>query len=355
MSASPHHPHHRRRVILSLAETLAIAGLGGAIFGLSGFPAGWLSGSMLFVAVAAVGGRPAHVPPLLAGFIFVVIGISLGSVATPETMRGITAWPVSIAVLIAALLATNYAVGFYLWRVHGWDRTSAILAGSPGAMSQTIILANQYQADVRGVAIVQAMRVVILAVAMPAVLSALGRVPPAQIGFLVRDVANPVLEISILVVFSTAAALILERLKFRGGLMFGAMFASALLHGSGLVQVTLPWWMASVAMVGLGAITGARFANTGVRLMMTYLGAALGSFIVAVSVAWSFALVLIALTPFRTADVIVSFAPGALDVMMILALTMHIDPIYVGAHHLTRVLAITIWLPLVLRSVRGKK
>jgi membrane AbrB-like protein len=342
-------------VILNLAETLAIAAVGGTIFGLSGFPAGWLSGSMLFVAIAAIAGRPAHMPPLLAAVIFIVIGISLGSVATPETMRGITTWPVSIAVLIVGLLCTNYAVAAYLRRVHGWDGKSAALAGSPGAMSQTIILANQYKADVRGVAIVQSVRVVILAVAMPAALSSLGLVSPAQIAFPAQDVANPALEFVILVGVSTAAALILERLKFRGGLMFGAMFASAVLHGSGLVHAVLPWWIASVTMIGLGAITGARFANTGVQLMLRYLGAALGSFLIAVTVAWSFALALITFGSFRAADVIVSFAPGALDVMMILALAMHIDPIYVGAHHLTRVLAITLWLPLVLRTAGGRK
>jgi uncharacterized membrane protein AbrB (regulator of aidB expression) len=39
--------------------------------------------------------------------------------------------------------------------------------------------------------------------------------------------------------------------------------------------------------------------------------------------------------------VIVAFAPGAQDTMMVLALALHLDPVYVGAHHLVRFLAVS--------------
>jgi uncharacterized membrane protein AbrB (regulator of aidB expression) len=45
--------------------------------------------------------------------------------------------------------------------------------------------------------------------------------------------------------------------------------------------------------------------------------------------------------PFRLADVVVAFAPGAQDTMMVLALALHLDPIYVGAHHLARFLVVS--------------
>ncbi|HVX99968.1 MAG TPA: AbrB family transcriptional regulator [Pseudorhodoplanes sp.] len=353
MSSSPHPTHHRRRFALSLAETLAIAGLGGAIFGLSGFPAGWLSGSMLFVAIAAIAGRPAHVPQPLARAIFIVIGISLGAVATPQTLKGIWAWPASIAVLMLAVLAVTFATASYLKSVHKWDRMSAFLAAAPGALSQVIIVSTQYNADVRGIAIVQSVRVVILAVALPAAIALLGLAAPAPLPLPVA-VDNPAFEYGTLILVSIVAAFGLEYVRFRGGLMFGAMLASAVLHGTGFIHAVMPWWIAAVAMCGLGAITGSRFANTGPKLLMDYLGAALGSFVISICVAGAFALGLIALTTFRAADVIASFAPGALDVMMILALALHLDPIYVGAHHLARFLLISVALPFAARSVYGK-
>ena len=36
-----------------------------------------------------------------------------------------------------------------------------------------------------------------------------------------------------------------------------------------------------------------------------------------------------------------SYAPGALDAMMILALALHLDPIFVGAHHVARFMLIS--------------
>jgi len=327
--------------------------MGGSIFGLSGFPAGWLSGSMLFVAVAAVAGRPAHMPAPFARAIFVVIGMSLGAAVTPQTLKGIWAWPVSVAVLLTAVLAVTLATSSYLKAVHKWAPISAFLASAPGALSQVIIVSTQYNADVRGIAIVQSVRVVILAVVLPATIALLGLAAPAPLP-VAAAVDNPALEYGVLIVVSTLAAFGLERLRFRGGLMFGSMIASAILHGTGLIHATMPWWLAAVAMCGLGAITGSRFANTGPKLLLSYIGAALGSFVISIAVAGAFAFGLIALTSFPAADVIVSFAPGALDVMMILALALHLDPIYVGAHHLARFLLISVALPVAARTLRGK-
>ena len=50
-------------------------------------------------------------------------------------------------------------------------------------------------------------------------------------------------------------------------------------------------------------------------------------------------------TQVRLADIIVAFAPGAMDAMLALALTLHIDPIFVGAHHLSRFVFVTIATP----------
>ena len=65
---------------------------------------------------------------------------------------------------------------------------------------------------------------------------------------------------------------------------------------------------------------------------------------VAGTVAASFSLLVVALLPFRIADVMVAFAPGAQDTMMVLALALNLDPVYVGAHHLVRFLVVSLAL-----------
>ena len=86
------------RELLKIAETLLIATAGGVAFTLIGFPAGLIAGSMLAVAVAALIGRPMQVPLPLARVCFVLVGILLGAVVTPEMLEGIAAWPASIAI-----------------------------------------------------------------------------------------------------------------------------------------------------------------------------------------------------------------------------------------------------------------
>jgi uncharacterized protein len=53
--------------------------------------------------------------------------------------------------------------------------------------------------------------------------------------------------------------------------------------------------------------------------------------------------------------VIVAFAPGAQDTMMVLALAMHLDPVYVGAHHLARFLAVSFSVAVVARRLVSRE
>lgn len=103
-----------------LAETLAVAAAGGATLGLTGFPAGWLSGSILAVAGASLAGRPMLIPTLLMRAIFVLIGISLGAVVTPETLHGMATYPLSIAVLLLAMAFISIGGAGYLRLIHRW-------------------------------------------------------------------------------------------------------------------------------------------------------------------------------------------------------------------------------------------
>ena len=78
------------RALIAPAETLSIATAGGVIFTLLGFPAGLVSGSVLAVTIAALLGRPVRVPVGLARVCYVIVGILLGAVVTPQTLKGFT-------------------------------------------------------------------------------------------------------------------------------------------------------------------------------------------------------------------------------------------------------------------------
>ena len=209
--------------------------------------------------------------------------------------------------------------------MHGWDPLSALLGASPGSMAQVMALSAEFGADLRGIAIVQMMRVLLIVLGLPAGLALFG----STVGPVVstRGVSETSLvELAVLVAVSTAAAIAMLRdaisrrpaVRRHGRLGIPARRRTW--------STSLPWWAGSAAVLTLGAVAGARFANTSPRMLLSYLGAAFGSFAVAAAVASCFALIVVALLPLRIADVIVAFAPGAQDTMMVLALALHLDP-----------------------------
>jgi membrane AbrB-like protein len=340
-----------RKTARRVAETLALATGGGVAFALAGMPAGFLSGSIVAVATAALAGRPLMVPRFLTRTIFVIIGISLGSVVTPETLHGVVDYPASIAALMVALIVISLGGTAYLCVVHGWKPLSAYLACTPGGMSQVLVMAAELGADLRGVAIVQSLRVMVIAIGLPAGLTVLGLGGHAARrgnGPLTLAVVD---DLAILVVLSTLGALIADRIRFPGGLLFGALFASAALHGTALVEAVVPPWVANAAMVALGGVVGARFANMPLRILLSYLGASLGSLALSMVVAVLFAAGAIVMLGLPPAEVALAYAPGSVDAMMLLALALHLDPVYVGAHHVTRVIFVSAVLPLIARNV----
>jgi uncharacterized protein len=330
-----------RRTLTETAETLTFALAGGLTFIFLGLPAGLVSGSVLAVATAALLGRPMRVPLPLARICYVVVGTLLGTVVTPETLRGVSTWPVSIALLMLASLGMIAATMTYLRVVHRWDPLSALLGASPGSMAQVIALSSELGGDLRAIAIVQTVRVLLLVLGLPNGLALFGLVVPAMpvargpAGFSVIG------EMSLLIGMATTFALVFMRLRFPGGLLFGALAGSGLLHGTGLIHAALPLWIGGASVITLGALVGSRFANTTARMLVGYLGAAFGSFAVSMGVATIFILIVARLFSFPIANIVIAFSPGAQDTMMVLALALHLDPVYVGAHHLARFLVVT--------------
>ena len=332
-----------RAAIRDTVETLVIGAAGGLLFVLAGLPGGLISGSMIAVGIAAIAGRPLAVPPLVTQTVLLLLGISLGSVVSRHLIQQVSAYPLTIGLLALATFCATFGSACYLQRVHGWDRTSAFLAGSPGALSQITILAVERGADLPGIAVVQTMRVIILTAALPMVLAIAGVAPSAGPS-LTTTIASP-LELFVLVIASLAASLALRLIRFPASWMFGAMIASSALHGGGWIEGGLPNWVRGVALVGIGALIGSRFARMRVKTLASHIHAALGSFAVAIAVSAIFVGIVALTTQVKFSDVVVAFAPGAMDAMLALALTLHIDPIFVGAHHLSRFVFVTIATP----------
>jgi membrane AbrB-like protein len=187
------------------------------------------------------------------------------------------------------------------------------------------------------------MRVIILTAALPLVLALTGIAPSAPPVFS-SAVASP-LDLAALIGAAIMVALMLRLARFPASWMFGAMIASSVLHGTDLIQGGLPPWMRGMALIGIGAVIGTRFSRIRKSTLLSHVNAGLGSFAVAIVISAIFVAVILLTTNVHFADVVVAFAPGAMDALLALALTLHIDPIFVGAHHLSRFVFVSITTP----------
>src|SRR5947209_2588262 len=224
-------PSTPRQRLRRFAETIVFASVGATALGLAGLPAGWLSGAIVAVSAAALSGRPVFVPAQVGRAVYVILGISLGSSVTPATVATMVTWPLSMLAVAIAMIAITGAVTAYLKYVHGWDTLSALFAAAPGALAQAMALATETGANVRAIAMVQTVRLFILAVALPVIFASFGvaGLPPP------RGASGPLMQsltdLGVLVAASGAAGLAALRFRIPGGLIVGAMTASGVLHG----------------------------------------------------------------------------------------------------------------------------
>jgi membrane AbrB-like protein len=335
------------------AETLGYASVGAAALGLAGLPAGWLSGAIVGVSAAALAGRHPFVPPQVGRIVYVVLGISLGSSVTPETVATMVTWPLSMLALTVAMVAVTVSVMAYLKFVHGWDTLSALFASAPGALAQAMALAQDTGADVRAIAMVQTVRLFILAVALPLIFAAFGvaGLPPPRGGN--APMMQSLIELGVLVLASSGAALLAYRFSIPGGLIVGAMAASGILHGSGFVHAFLPVPVAICSFIVMGAMIGTRLGGADIRQLARLGLVGIGALLVGTTVGGLFAAGVAWALNLHLPDVVMAYAPGAIEAMTIIAFALHLDPVFVGVHHLARFTFMSMALPAAVGLIRA--
>nr|WP_281409379.1 AbrB family transcriptional regulator [Oharaeibacter diazotrophicus] len=335
---------------MRLAVVFALGAAGGAVFAAVGLPAAFLSGSMVVVAAAALLGLDAKVPVRLRDGIYVLLGVSMAGGIDRDLLARLGEWPPSLAGLAVSVIAMIAGSYLYLRRVAGWDAPSAFFGSIPGALSMTLATAEASRADIRRVALSQTLRLFMLVGVLPLVVTA---VDPAASAPPPTPAVEGIGSLALLLATGLAGAAAGHFARVPAGILLGAFVASGLLHGFGVVGGALPPALLVPAMVGLGAMLGLRFAGTSPRLLVATLTAGIGAFLTAFAMAVAGAVAVSVLTGIDLSRLLIAYAPGGLEVMVILAFALDVDPAFVAAHHLARFVAMTALVPLLARLVLG--
>ncbi|EWY40010.1 ammonia monooxygenase [Skermanella stibiiresistens SB22] len=335
--------------MINFCLTVLTGTAGGALLALAGFPAAWLTGAMMAVAVAAGLGLPMRVPDWIRTIVFVVLGTSIGSAVTPGTIAEIAAWPGSLAILAVAVVVMIGASTTYLTRVWKWEAATARYSSIPGALSQVLVMALRGGADLPRIAFAQSLRLFVLVALMPWLLPGADHAVPVT-----TDIQLSLLEAAGVLAAGWVVGVALDRVGVPAGGLLGGILVSAAVHAIGVVEGRLPGPLLIIGFVVTGCVIGCRFGNASFSSLRGAFRGALESVLLALGVSALFAFAAHWLLDLPFGQVWLAYAPGGVEAMTIMAFALGLDPAFVGAHHVVRLIVLNVFVPLWLRRLSVK-
>ena len=264
----------------------------------------------ILVAMAGSSIRVPHHPVLIAqAVIGCMIARSIPPTIIGEIMRD---WPLFVAVVIAVIAASS-GLGWLLthWRV--LPGTTAVWGSSPGAATAMMLMAAAYGADIRLVAFMQYVRVLLVAFAATIVArfwSAGGNVAKASIVWFPPISWLPFAETLLLVGFGALSAR-LRRIPAAPLLL--PLGLGIVLQDAGLLTIELPPWLLAVSYAIVGWSTGLGFNRTILRHAAQSLPRVIMSILVLMAVCGGLAALLVVAAGIDPLTAYLATSPGGAE------------------------------------------
>ncbi len=330
----------------SHAVTLVAALAGAALAVLAGIPAGALIGSTLAVVAVAAMGHRVGLPNRLRDVAFATIGVSLGSGVDEGFFGQLETWAASLALLVASLVATILVGRIVLTRGFGLDAQTATLASSPGTMSNAIAIAGEGHGDASAVMFLQLSRLLFLMVAVPPLAVVLDG---SASGSATAVTSMSLAVFGLLLAIATALGLLGARAGVPAASLLAGMVVSAGGHATGLIGGHAPSWAIFVAFALTGAALSARMSRVTAEQAKRYAVAGLSIVATSLVISLAFALIAQAATGLSLGQVWIAYAPGGVEAMAAIGLSLGYEPAFVAVHHFARIFALLLIVPIGLR------
>lgn len=342
---------------------LGLGMAGALVFEALSLPAGYLAGPMVMIVlvrslkIKLPSAQHYQFPAAVSSINYILIGAAMGSSVAPGFWSDAALWPVSILGLTMVVGAITAAVFLYVVRVCGWSRDEAFFAGLPGALTMTTALAQERNAPMERIMVVQLVRLFLLIAILPLVISTIvggagqEQVSPAFAG--ANGEVQDVLQVLLALGICAAAAWSAQKLKAPAALLTGAFFASAALNSSGLLVFHLPSWLAIICYITLGTSVGLYIGKLEAKALKPMIGTSLMVFAISLSVALIGALLVSWILSISFSKVFLAFAPGGMEAILLISVLLDIDPVFVATHQLARFMGLLAFLPIITRLVLG--
>jgi membrane AbrB-like protein len=336
-----------RAELRRLALALLIGAAGGALFLAAGLPLAWMLGPMLATTLASLAGAPLAVPAALRAPTVAVLGVLLGSGFDREVLERLFLWlPILVALPFYVVIVTGAAF-LHLRRLARLDPRTAWFSATPGGLGEMVVLGDRAGGDLRTIALVHSIRILLVVLAIPFALRLLGHAVPTVPA--AAGAAASGADLGILLGCGLLGLGLGRLVRLPAPGLLGPMILSAAAHLSGIVHGAPPVVVVAAAQLVIGAQVGARFAGYPWLRVAQSVASGLGLTVLMLAMALAAGWLLGEATGLPLLLLVLALAPGGLAEMSLLALALTDDPALVAAVHIVRIAFVVIAAPLLFR------
>jgi membrane AbrB-like protein len=316
-------------------------------------PLAWFLGPMLFTSLASLMGIKIKVPKLILSSILILLGLYIGNYIDKSLFAQMHQWAWTSLIMLIYIILSVLIVSKYLQKYSKYDKKTSIFSAAPGALGPLMILAEDEKSDLSQVATSHLIRLIIIISVFPFIVNSFYNIESTKITEDILENKN-FIHLIILIIFSIILIYLFDKFKIPAALLSGTLFASGFLQITEIATYQFSPNIIDYCLLILGASIGCRFANK----TFSEIGRnALHSFVA------TFILVLLGLIAAVVAGLVIeknfftlllSYCPGGIYEVAVIAIFFDLDPEFVSFHHIIRLLMILFIVPFMLKIIPKK-
>jgi hypothetical protein len=311
-------------------------------------PLAWFLGPMIVTSIAALSGLKIIMPKIVLSFILIILGLHIGNYIDQNLFNQISNWIWTSLIMLIYIIICILIVAKYLQKFAGYGEKASIFSAAPGALGPLMILAENEKTDLSQVATSHLIRLIIIITVIPFIV-----VNNTGNDVLLNDDFNYLgqnhLNLILLIFASFFFIFVFDKIRVPAALLSGTLFASGLLQITDIASYKLPDESINFCLLILGASVGCRFAEKTVKEIVNN---SLHS-VVATTILVLLGLVAAYIATFfvdtNILTLILSFSPGGIYEVAVIAIAFDLNPDFVAFHHIIRLLFILFTVPIFLR------
>ncbi len=317
-------------------------------------PLAWFLGPMLATSVASLFGLNIKMPKLVLSTILILLGLYIGNYIDKNLFSQMHQWAWTSLIMLIYIIISVLIVSKYLQKFSKYERKTSVFSAAPGALGPLMILAeDEKKTDLSQVATSHLIRLIIIITVFPFIVNSFYDVESLKISEEISKDQN-IIHLILLIISSIFFILIFDKIKIPAALLSGTLLASGILQITEIATYKFSVNIVDYCLLILGASVGCRFANkTFNEIARNAWHSFIATFLLVVlGLAAAFAASLVIDKNFFT--LILSYCPGGIYEVAVIAIFFNLDPEFVSFHHIIRLLMILFIVPLILKIIEKK-